>query len=283
MEKEPRVTSVSPSEKTIPIDRDKTLVSPRFDEKSVQRARPAVPFARGAALRFGSSGVLVACIIAGLIGGVAGGLALALYQKRNAVGSQPPAVAGAPSTSSSSSPPVVAAVVDEAPPAAPAAASVEATAPASSSEVARAGEASVPSPNNEGEAARGPGGTEEAELRGALDEWIAATNARDIGRQMDFYGERVGAFYRTRNVPREAVRAEKTRVFGNADTIDIRAAPPAVRLSRDGQTATMRFRKKYNIEGGGQERRGEVLQELRWRRTPGGWKIVSERDLRVIN
>ncbi|HEX6623840.1 MAG TPA: hypothetical protein VF064_09015, partial [Pyrinomonadaceae bacterium] len=230
MEQEPRATSVSPSEKTIPIDRDRTLVAPRFDEKSVQRARPAVPIARDAAGRFWSSSMLVACIVAGLIGGVAGGLGLALYQKRNAVGSPPPAVAGAPSTSSS---PVVAAVVDEAPPAAPAAASVEATAPASPSEVARAGEASAPAPENEGEAARGPGGTEEAELRGALDGWIAATNARDIGRQMDFYGETVGAFYLTRNVPREAVRAEKTRVLGSADAIDIRAGRPAVRLSRD--------------------------------------------------
>ncbi len=141
----------------------------------------------------------------------------------------------------------------------------------------------MPSPKNEGEAARGPGGTEEAELRGALDEWIAATNARDIGRQMDFYGETVGAFYLTRNVPREAVRAEKTRVFGSADAIDIRAGRPAVRLSRDGQTATMRFRKKYSIAGGGNDRRGEVVQELRWRRTKDGWKIVSERDLRVID
>jgi ketosteroid isomerase-like protein len=281
MEHESRATSVSPSEKTIPIDRDKTLVTPRFDEKSVQRARPAVPIARGAARRFGSSAVLVACIVAGLIGGVAGGLALALYQKRNAVGSQPSAVAGAPSTSTSSSP--VVAVVNEAPPASPVAAGVEATAPASSSEVARAGAASVPSPETEGAAARGPGGTEEAELRDALDGWIAATNARDIGRQMDFYGETVGAFYLTRNVPREAVRAEKTRVFGSADAIDIRAGQTAVRLSRDGQTATMRFRKKYSIAGGGNDRRGEVVQELRWRRTQDGWKIVSERDLRVID
>ena len=100
---------------------------------------------------------------------------------------------------------------------------------------------------------------------------------------MSFYGETVAAFYRTRNVPRSAVRAEKARVFGSAQTIDIRAAEPDVRLGRDGQTAVMRFRKKYNIGGGGHDRRGEVLQELRWRRTPGGWKIVSERDLRVID
>ena len=279
MEHEPRATSVSPSEKTIPIDRDRTLVTPRFDEKSIQRARPAVPIARGAARRFGSSALLVACIVAGLVGGVAGGLALALYQKRHAGGPEPSAVAGAPSTSTSSSP-VAAAVVDEAPPAAPA----DTTAPAAAaSEAERAGAASVPPPKNEGEAARGPDGTEEAELRGALDEWIAATNARDIGRQMDFYGETVGAFYLTRNVPREAVRAEKTRVFGSADAIDIRAGQPAVRLSRDGQTATMRFRKKYSIAGGGNDRRGEVVQELRWRRTKDGWKIVSERDLSVID
>jgi hypothetical protein len=44
----------------------------------------------------------------------------------------------------------------------------------------------------------------------------------------------------------------------------------------------MRFRKKYAIAGGDGERRGEVLQELRWQRTREGWKIVSERDLRVI-
>lgn len=282
MEHETRTTSVSPSEKTIPIDREKTLASPRFDDKSVQHARPAVPIARGAgAQRFGSSMVLVACIVAGLVGGVAGGLALALYQKRHAGAAQPAAVVvAAPSSQpssaapSTSSPPTTSPAVnsnDEAPPATEKA-EAEAPAPSTSS-----------SSSSSGEESRAADGREQAELRGALDAWVAATNARDIGRQMNFYGETVGAFYRTRNVPREAVRAEKARVFGRADSVDIRAAAPDVRLSRDGQTATMRFRKKYNIEGGGQGRRGEVLQELRWRRTKDGWKIVSERDLRVID
>jgi hypothetical protein len=44
----------------------------------------------------------------------------------------------------------------------------------------------------------------------------------------------------------------------------------------------MRFRKQYEIANGAQSRRGEVVQELRWRRTPGGWKITSERDVRVL-
>jgi hypothetical protein len=99
---------------------------------------------------------------------------------------------------------------------------------------------------------------------------------------MSFYDSRVSAFYLSRNATREAVRAEKARVIGRAESVDVRAGDPDIRLSKDGQTAVMRFRKKYAISGGVPERRGEVLQELRWRRTPDGWKIVSERDLRVL-
>jgi hypothetical protein len=59
-------------------------------------------------------------------------------------------------------------------------------------------------------------------LRRALEEWIAATNARDIQKQMSFYPPVLQAFYLTRNVPRAAVRAEKIRVFQKARTIDVR-------------------------------------------------------------
>jgi hypothetical protein len=62
----------------------------------------------------------------------------------------------------------------------------------------------------------------------------------------------------------------------------VRASDPEIRLSRDCRTAVMLFRKRYQIGRGDDGRSGEVLQELRWRRTAGGWKIVSERDLRVI-
>jgi hypothetical protein len=46
----------------------------------------------------------------------------------------------------------------------------------------------------------------------------------------------------------------------------------------------MRFRKQYESGGsrGGRRRSGEVIQELRWRRTAEGWKIFSERDVRVL-
>jgi ketosteroid isomerase-like protein len=119
-------------------------------------------------------------------------------------------------------------------------------------------------------------------LSDALGAWIGATNARDLARQMDFYMPRLEAFYLARNVTRDFVRAEKARAFAAADLIDIRAAEPEIIFRDGGRTAVMRFRKQYRIEGGRRSRRGVVIQELRWRRTPSGWKITSERDIRVI-
>jgi YD repeat-containing protein len=119
-------------------------------------------------------------------------------------------------------------------------------------------------------------------LSAALDGWVAATNARDIERQMGFYAPTVGAYYRSRGVSREFVRADKARVFQQAESVDVRAGVPDIRVDPGGRTAAMRFHKQYVIKGGGQDRQGEVVQELRWRLTGGEWRIVSERDLRVV-
>ncbi len=119
-------------------------------------------------------------------------------------------------------------------------------------------------------------------LRSALDNWIAATNAGNIEGQMSFYQPIVEAFYLARNVSVSAVRAEKVRVFSKADVIDVQAAEPEIIFRDAGRSAIMRFRKKYRIERGLRSRRGEVIQELRWRQSTEGWKIFSERDVRVI-
>ena len=125
-------------------------------------------------------------------------------------------------------------------------------------------------------------GEEAGELRSTLEEWVAATNARDIDAQMNFYSPTLTAFYLARNVSRSFVRAEKVRAFSGTERVDVRAEAPEILFREGGSTAVMRFRKKYDIAGRGRTRRGEVVQELRWRRTPRGWKIFSERDVRVI-
>lgn len=90
------------------------------------------------------------------------------------------------------------------------------------------------------------------------------------------------AFYLTRNAPRSAVRAEKNRAFLTAGSIDIRAEEPEIIFQNGGTTAVMRFRKQYRIVASDKARSGEVVQELRWKKTASGWRIFSERDVRVI-
>ena len=129
-------------------------------------------------------------------------------------------------------------------------------------------------------------------LRRALNEWIEATNNRDIQKQMSFYLPRLKAYYLTRNTSSDFVREEKARVFERASIIDIRAEEPEIIFQDGGRTAVMRYRKKYRVENGRQSRRGEVIQELRWQRvnsqTDGvdgsraEWRIFSERDIRVL-
>ena len=130
-----------------------------------------------------------------------------------------------------------------------------------------------------------PAGGENKEadiLRTALNQWIDATNALDIEKQMSFYMPELKAFYLARNASRNSVRLEKNRAFNAAKSIDIRAAEPEIIFQDGGRTAVMRFRKKYDIRNQSSRRSGEVVQELRWQQSSGEWKIFSERDIKVI-
>lgn len=121
-----------------------------------------------------------------------------------------------------------------------------------------------------------------ASLRTALERWIAATNARDIRNYLSFYMPRLKAFYLARNVPRDLVRSERARAFEGADLIEVHAVAPETIFVDEGRVAIMRFRKQYMTKRGKQSHRGEVIQELRWQRTGRGWKIFSERDVKVL-
>ncbi|MEP6802206.1 MAG: hypothetical protein ABJC07_09735 [Acidobacteriota bacterium] len=118
-------------------------------------------------------------------------------------------------------------------------------------------------------------------LRDALDAWIASTNTRDLSGHMRFYLPQVRTFYLTRNVSREFVRGEKARLF-RGGPVSVDAEEPEIDPSPDGRTATVRFRKRYAVSGARGEKRGEVLQEMTWVRTPQGWRIAGERDAKVL-
>lgn len=288
---EPRANErfVSPTEVTVPLDDERTPPPPRFDEKSVQRAQPAVPLALRARARAWPGTLVVLCVLGGVVGGLLGGFALTLFQRDGTrVASQTSMARPDVNAAATVAPPTAAtetAAANPAPqdakPVADGAALPTATDTRPAEAATRPDDDARPAaPAREPEAAADAG--TEGELRDALGQWVAATNSRDVARQMNYYAPKVEAFYLSRNATREAVRAEKSRLFARAASVNVEAASPEIRVSRDGRTAVMRFRKRYRIEGGEGSRSGEVLQELRWRRTDGGWKIVGERDLRVL-
>jgi len=121
-----------------------------------------------------------------------------------------------------------------------------------------------------------------ADLRGALNSWIDATNRRDIHAQMQFYMPEMKAYYLARNTPRSTVRAEKDRVFAGLRVVDIRAGEPEIIFQDNGRVAVMRFIKEYRLTGRIGTKSGVVVQELRWQRVGNKWRIFSERDVRVI-
>ena len=116
----------------------------------------------------------------------------------------------------------------------------------------------------------------------AAYDWLQATLHGDFAAMEVFYPDSVEAFYLWRRVPKPAVMAEKRRVFAQARTVDIDIESPQIIVDPGARSVRMYFRKAYSIEGK-VSREGEVLQELRWARQADGWKIVSERDLRVIH
>jgi ketosteroid isomerase-like protein len=144
-------------------------------------------------------------------------------------------------------------------------------------EIVKLNPTSTETPSNE-QSAQG----DLASLRDALNGWIAATNARDLEGLMKFYSPKLEAFYHVQNVSQEFVRADKTRSFKRVDSMEVGASDPEITMSSDERTATMRFRKSYAVKIGGRERRGEIPQLLRWQRTNDGWKIVDERDTRLL-
>ncbi|HVF30805.1 MAG TPA: hypothetical protein VNA22_07540 [Pyrinomonadaceae bacterium] len=121
-----------------------------------------------------------------------------------------------------------------------------------------------------------------SDLRTDFAAWLNATNRRDINGQMRFYMPEMKAYYLARNTPLRTVRVDKQRVFGNARSVDIRAGEPEIIFQNQGRVAIMRFVKEYSVVDRARTRRGAVIQELRWEQTADGWKIFSERDVRVI-
>jgi hypothetical protein len=274
-------------------DPEKTLVTPRFDDEAIRQAKPAIPLSQIVAARVNPKVLIVAVLVAGLIGSLIGSVLAVRYFNQRAE-SKPGVAESAQTSETHDRPPAT----EENAPATPANANLshpstnkpqENPSPdkEKSAPVPETAQAPSRESMNKDAADQPPDGvdreTNSQELNQAFRTWLKANQDGDVDSQMGYYHSKVNAFYRKRGVSPEAVRAEKSRVLGRANAIRIEASEPDVQISPDGQQATIRYRKRYKIEGEEVNREGEVLQELRWKRVKSKWRIVSERDVKVLN
>ncbi|MFN2453911.1 MAG: protein kinase [Pyrinomonadaceae bacterium] len=117
------------------------------------------------------------------------------------------------------------------------------------------------------------------ELRTSLDDWVAATNARDVAKLMNFYAPVLKKYYLKPNASAAFVRTDKINLFSRTTSVNVRVAEPKLTVSADGRNATMRYTKSWNFTGARADA-GQALEELHWVKTNNGWKIIGERDLR---
>jgi hypothetical protein len=271
-------------------DPEKTLVSPRFDEEAVSQAKPAVALSQIKAKRSKPGLLIITAIIAGLLGGILGSVLAVRYLTNRATPNSSEAQSSKLSELKGTLPadggqvPLKLTNANES----SSASANQQKEPKSEGEEDPVNEeenSSQPAQETENSPPPAPervdNKAESQELRQAFDTWLEAHKAGDMDKQRGFYSSSVGAFNRWRNAERGDERAEKNRDLERALVIQIEAGEPEVKLSPDGQQATIRYRKRYKIEGREGNRDRDVLQELRWQRINSRWRIVSERDLKA--
>jgi hypothetical protein len=119
-----------------------------------------------------------------------------------------------------------------------------------------------------------------ADIHRLLDEWRATLVRGDVNAQANLYAPHVDRFFTKRNVSRDAVRKEKSRMMAAYPEVN-RYEISDVRVeSNTGDEAVVSFRKEWEMTG---NRRfsGAERQRLRLRRIGADWKIVGEEETKI--
>ena len=132
----------------------------------------------------------------------------------------------------------------------------------------------------------------ETSVRNAVDAWVQAFRSRDATALTDSYAPVVEKYFLRSNVSREEMSQINQAMFTKlpeirtytVNAIQVDAAPGET--SSGGVTygrATATFRKMWDaLESNGKEFSGEEIEQLTFKSSPQGWKIVREEELKII-
>jgi ketosteroid isomerase-like protein len=119
------------------------------------------------------------------------------------------------------------------------------------------------------------------DLENAVEDWKSAIEAFDVDANIDSYADSVD-YYKGGKVSRTKIKQDKEKALAVYDTINITLKDVVITPDPSGEKATATFNKEWDFENSDKRNRGEVKQQLIFAKISGKWKIVSEKDLKVL-
>lgn len=136
-------------------------------------------------------------------------------------------------------------------------------------------------------AARASLGDEEDEkikdVTDTLLDWASAASNNDVVTETSFYAPRLKRYFLQRNVSREYVGNDKRAYRERGNVMQsLKISDLSFQFSSDAE-AIVSLSKTWSVLGPSQREEVHTGRSRLWlRRTPGGWKIVGEQDLKAL-
>jgi ketosteroid isomerase-like protein len=120
-----------------------------------------------------------------------------------------------------------------------------------------------------------------SDLENAVEDWKSAIEAFDVDANLASYADSVD-YYKGGKVSRAKIKQDKEKALTVYDTINITLKDVEITPDPSGERATATFNKEWDFENSDKRNRGEVKQQLIFAKISGKWKIISEKDLKVL-
>jgi serine/threonine protein kinase len=123
----------------------------------------------------------------------------------------------------------------------------------------------------------------ESGIRTLLSAWTESFKEKDLARQVDCYAPVLETYFLRHKVPREFVQANKSKAFDAIKEVRIFEIGDVTLEFTSSATAIVKLRKKWDTGlRSGKSYAGEEIEQLQLANLDGDWKIVSEKELKVL-
>jgi hypothetical protein len=112
-------------------------------------------------------------------------------------------------------------------------------------------------------------------------DWKTASEDFDLDGNVSNYADTVD-YYTGGKVSKSKIKQDKQKAYSTYDTININISEIKITPDPSGEKATAVFNKEWDFATLDKKNRGEVTQQIIFSKVGGKWKIISEKDLKVL-